>query len=55
MFRKEKDKCSSCEVFKNHEDKEKNFSLIFHCPMVNEIRRRDDMSCEYFVSDELPF
>lgn len=50
-----KDKCFDCEVFKNHEQREGVFALGFFCPLKNSFTLRNDDSCEWVVSDELPF
>lgn len=47
--------CSHCEVFKNHEKKNRTFALTFFCPIKNSTVLRDDDSCKWIVDDNLPF
>lgn len=47
--------CSDCEVFKNHEEKTKIFSFGLYCPIANTFTMRDNIACEWIVSDNLPF
>ena len=49
----ERESCCDCEVFKNRQGKE--FLLGFYCPMVNKYVYRDEMACQYVLSDGLNF
>lgn len=50
-----RERCSDCEVFKNYEEKIKMFAFGFYCPLANVFTMRDDIACEWIVSDNLPF
>ena len=50
-----KERCSDCEVFKNYEEQASSFAFGFHCPIVCRFVAREDNSCEWIVSDNLPF
>lgn len=52
---KEIDRCSDCEVFKNHERDNKSFAFGFFCPIRDSFTLRDDESCQWIVGDNLPF
>lgn len=47
------DTCKDCEVFKNHQGQQ--FFFGFFCPIKDAFVSRDEVSCEWMVSDELPF
>lgn len=49
----ERESCCDCEVFKNRQGKE--FLLGFYCPMVNKYVYRDEIACQYVLSDGLNF
>lgn len=49
------ERCYDCEVFKNHEEKEKIFAFGFYCPIANAFTMRDNIACKWIVSDNLPF
>lgn len=48
-----KDCCEDCEVFKNHQGE--LFLFGFYCPIKDTFVQRHDFSCEWIVSDNLPF
>lgn len=52
---KEEIPCCECEAFKNYEQKENTFALGFYCPIRQAFVFRDDFSCEWIISDNLPF
>ena len=47
------DSCCNCEVFKNKQGKE--FLIGFHCPIMDRYVSRDEIACQYILSDGLPF
>lgn len=50
-----KERCYECEVLKNHEQQNKSFLFGFFCPIANKYVVRDDISCEWIVSDNMIF
>lgn len=49
----ERESCCDCEVFKNRQGKE--FLLGFHCPIMDRYVYRDEIACQYILSDGLAF
>lgn len=49
------ERCSDCEVFKNHEEKTNMFAFGFYCPIANAFTVRDNIACKWIVSDDIPF
>ena len=49
------ERCSDCEVFKNHEKDKSLFALGFFCPLMDKFVSRDDLACDWRLSDGLPF
>jgi predicted hydrocarbon binding protein len=47
-------RCSECEVFTNFEEKEGIFALGFFCPIKQKFVLRDDDTCKWMISDNLP-
>lgn len=45
--------CCNCEVFKNRQGKD--FLLGFHCPIMDRYVYRDEIACQYILSDGLAF
>ena len=45
--------CCDCEVFKNRQGKE--FLLGFHCPITDRYVYRNEIACQYILSDGMSF
>lgn len=45
--------CCNCEVFKNRQ--RENFLLGFYCPIIDRYVCRDEIACQYVLSDGLNF